>query len=43
MKYANNILETIGITPLVKLIKVLGDDFPALVLAKVKTLKPPNS
>ena len=37
MKYAKNILETIGNTPLVKLNKVLGEDFPALVLAKVET------
>lgn len=43
MKYAENILETIGNTPLVKLNKVLGDDFPALVLAKVETFNPGNS
>lgn len=43
MKYYNNILETIGNTPLVKLNKVLGDDFPALVLAKVETTNPGNS
>lgn len=43
MKYAKNILETIGNTPLVKLNKVLGDDFPALVLAKVETFNPGNS
>jgi cystathionine beta-synthase len=43
MKYANNILETIGNTPLVKLNKVLGEDFPALVLAKVETFNPGNS
>ena len=43
MKYAQNILETIGNTPLVKLNKVLGDDFPALVLAKVETFNPGNS
>ena len=36
MKF-QNILETIGNTPLVKLNKVLGEDFPALVLAKVET------
>ncbi|WP_304342850.1 PLP-dependent cysteine synthase family protein [Chryseobacterium koreense] len=43
MKYAKNILETIGNTPLVKLNKVLGEDFPALVLAKVETFNPGNS
>ena len=43
MKYANNILETIGNTPLVKLNRVLGEDFPALVLAKVETFNPGNS
>ncbi|WP_312821991.1 pyridoxal-phosphate dependent enzyme [Epilithonimonas sp.] len=43
MKYYNNIIETIGNTPLVKLNKVLGDDFPALVLAKVETTNPGNS
>ncbi len=43
MNYAENILETIGNTPLVKLNKVLGDDFPALVLAKVETFNPGNS
>lgn len=43
MKYYNNIVETIGNTPLVKLNKVLGDDFPALVLAKVETTNPGNS
>ena len=43
MKYAENILETIGNTPLVKLNKVLGADFPALVLAKVETFNPGNS
>lgn len=43
MEYANNILETIGNTPLVKLNKVLGKDFPALVLAKVETFNPGNS
>ncbi|MCC2590191.1 PLP-dependent cysteine synthase family protein [Chryseobacterium sp. MFBS3-17] len=43
MKYAENILETIGNTPLVKLNKVLGEDFPALVLAKVETFNPGNS
>lgn len=43
MKYAQNILETIGNTPLVKLNTVLGEDFPALVLAKVETFNPGNS
>lgn len=43
MKYYNNIVETIGNTPLVKLNKVLGGDFPALVLAKVETTNPGNS
>ncbi len=43
MNYAENILETIGNTPLVKLNKVLGDNFPALVLAKVETFNPGNS
>ena len=35
MKYYNNIVETIGNTPLVKINRVLGEDFPALVLAKI--------
>lgn len=43
MKFANNILETIGNTPLVKLNRVLGEDFPALVLAKLETFNPGNS
>ncbi|MBF6609747.1 MAG: pyridoxal-phosphate dependent enzyme [Chryseobacterium sp.] len=43
MKFANNILETIGNTPMVKLNKVLGEDFPALVLAKLETFNPGNS
>lgn len=43
MRYAENILETIGNTPLIKLNKVLGDDFPALVLAKVETFNPGHS
>lgn len=42
MKYANNILETIGNTPLVKLNKVTKD-IDALVLAKVETFNPGNS
>jgi len=42
MKYANNILETIGNTPMVKLNK-LTTDIEALVLAKVETFNPGNS
>ena len=42
MKYANNILETIGNTPLVKLNK-LTVDLPCLVLAKYETFNPGNS
>lgn len=42
MKYANNILETIGNTPLVKLNK-LANEVDALVLAKVETFNPGNS
>ena len=38
MKYYNNILETIGNTPLVKLNKTLETD--ALVFAKVETFNP---
>jgi cystathionine beta-synthase len=41
MKYYNNIIETIGNTPLVKLNKVNESD--ALVLAKVETFNPGNS
>ena len=41
MKYFNNILETIGNTPLVKLNKVIESD--ALVLAKVETFNPGHS
>lgn len=43
MNYSENILGTIGNTPLVKLNKVLGEDFPALVLAKIETFNPGNS
>ena len=43
MRYAENILETIGNTPLVKLNRVLGDDFPALALAKIETFNPGHS
>ncbi len=42
MKYYNNILETIGNTPLVKLNR-LTTDISALVLAKVETTNPGNS
>ena len=42
MKYAKNILETIGDTPLVKINK-LAEDIPALVLAKYETFNPGNS
>jgi cystathionine beta-synthase len=41
MKYYNNILETIGDTPLVKLNNVVETD--ALVLAKVETFNPGHS
>ena len=42
MKYYNNILETIGNTPLVKLNHVIGD-IKATVLAKIETTNPGNS
>ncbi len=42
MNYAENILETIGNTPLVKLNKIV-DAVDALVLAKVETFNPGNS
>jgi len=42
MKIYNNILETIGNTPLVKL-NVLTKDVKAMVLAKVETTNPGNS
>lgn len=42
MNYRENILETIGNTPLVKLNKVVAD-IPALVLAKVETFNPGHS
>jgi len=42
MKYYNNILETIGNTPLVKMHKVI-EDIKATVLAKVETTNPGNS
>jgi len=42
MKYYNNILETIGNTPLVKL-NVICNEVKAIVLAKVETTNPGNS
>ena len=42
MNYYNNILETIGNTPMVKL-NVLTTEIDALVLAKVETTNPGNS
>lgn len=42
MDYAENILETIGNTPLVKL-NVLTKDLPCIVLAKYETFNPGNS
>ena len=42
MEYSNNILETIGNTPLVKLNNVI-EDIEALVLAKLETFNPGNS
>ncbi|TSE05103.1 MULTISPECIES: pyridoxal-phosphate dependent enzyme [Aquimarina] len=42
MKYANNILETIGGTPLVKM-NAMVKDVDALVLAKYETFNPGNS
>jgi cystathionine beta-synthase len=42
MKYCNNILETIGNTPLIKLNKLTAH-IPALVLAKVDYFNPGNS
>jgi len=42
MNYANNILETIGNTPLVKL-NVLTKELPCLVLSKYETFNPGNS
>ncbi|WP_299628087.1 pyridoxal-phosphate dependent enzyme [uncultured Tenacibaculum sp.] len=42
MKYAENILETIGNTPLVK-INTLAEELPCLVLAKYETFNPGNS
>ena len=42
MKYANNILETIGNTPLIKL-NTITSEVDALVLAKVESFNPGNS
>jgi cystathionine beta-synthase len=42
MKYYENILQTIGNTPLVK-INSITKDIPALVLAKIETTNPGNS
>lgn len=42
MEYAENILGTIGNTPLVKINRIIGD-IPALVLAKYETFNPGNS
>ena len=42
MNYKNNILETIGNTPMVKLNKVV-EDVPALVLGKIETFNPGHS
>ena len=42
MQYKNNILETIGNTPLVK-VNAITKDLPATILAKVETGNPGNS
>ncbi|MDG1023862.1 MAG: pyridoxal-phosphate dependent enzyme, partial [Flavobacteriaceae bacterium] len=42
MDYADNILETIGNTPLIKL-NTITSDVNALVLAKVESFNPGNS
>lgn len=42
MKYYDNVLETIGNTPLIKLNKITKE-IPALILAKVETTNPGNS
>jgi cystathionine beta-synthase len=42
MQYKNNILETIGNTPMIRLNSVAGD-VPALVLGKVETFNPGHS
>lgn len=43
MKFYKDVLGTIGNTPLIKLNRVIGNDFPCLVLAKVETTNPGNS
>ncbi|MGA1776858.1 MAG: pyridoxal-phosphate dependent enzyme, partial [Flavobacteriaceae bacterium] len=42
MKYAKNILETIGNTPLVRL-NTITEEVDALVLAKIESFNPGNS
>ncbi len=42
MNYYNNILETIGKTPLVKLNKIVSD-LPCLILGKIETFNPGHS
>lgn len=42
MEYLQNILESIGNTPLIKLNKIVAD-IPALILAKVETFNPGHS
>jgi cystathionine beta-synthase len=42
-KVYDNILETIGDTPLVRLNKVIGSDFPCPVYAKIEYGNPGNS
>lgn len=42
MAYFNNVLETIGNTPMVKLNKIVAD-LPCTVLAKIETTNPGNS
>ena len=42
MEYAENILETIGNTPMVKLNSIVSE-IDALVLAKIETFNPGNS
>jgi len=42
MNYSNNILETIGNTPMVKL-NTITREIPALVLAKIESFNPGNS
>ncbi len=42
MNYSNNILETIGNTPMVRLNTII-EEIPALVLAKIESFNPGNS